>query len=167
MSFGEWIRVLDRDDAPVAPRVPEAVLANYPVALGAAQNERTNDLLREFQLMGAAGTHEGALPALARLEALAKDMMVKYGPQLIEPAAELQRAISAHEATTVLRYPLVPITRSIILDYAHMMEDIDAYCRDAALMTLQPSPEIYALRRWTVEEFVRQYDGLAARPWAG
>lgn len=165
MPAGEWIRVLERADASSEPRAPEAVLLNYPVALGAAQSERSQDLLREFQLMAAAGAHEGASSALARLELLAEELMAKYGPDLAEPPAELRRAIRAREATTVLRYPLFPITRSIILDYARMMEGIDASCRDAAMMTLQPSPQLYALRRWTVEEFVRQYDGRDPRPW--
>jgi hypothetical protein len=167
MPAGDWIRVLERVDAPTEPLTPEAVLLNYPVSLGAAQNERSNDLLREFQLMAAAGAHEGASSALARLELLAEELMAKYGPDLAEPPAELRRAIKAFEATTVLRYPLFPITRSIILDYARMMEGIDVSCRDAAMMTLQPSAELYALRRWTVEEFVRQYDGLDPRPWPG
>jgi hypothetical protein len=165
MPAGEWIRVLERADASSEPRAPEAVLLNYPVSLGAAQSERSQDLLREFQLMAAAGAHEGASSALARLELLAEELMAKYGPDLAEPPAELRRAIRAREATTVLRYPLFPITRSIILDYARMMEGIDASCRDAAMMTLQPSPQLYALRRWTVEEFVRQYDGRDPRPW--
>jgi hypothetical protein len=167
MSASEWIRVLEQADAPTEPRAPEAVLLNYPVALGAAQNERSNDLLREFQLMAAAGSHEGASSALARLELLAEELMAKYGPDFAEPPAELLRAIRAREAATLLRYPLFPITRSIILDYARMMEGIDASCRDAAMMTLQPSPELYALRRWIVEEFVRQYDGFDPRPWPG
>jgi hypothetical protein len=163
----EWITRLDRPDARTEPAVAEAVLLNYPVALGGAQNERTNDLLREFQLMAAGGDHEHGLPALVRLESLAKELTEKYGAQLAEPAAELQRALAAREPTTVLRYPLLSPTRAIILDYAHLMEDVDAYCRSASLITLQPSEQIYALRRWTVEEFVRQYDGLEPRPWAG
>jgi hypothetical protein len=165
MAAVGWISALERADAASTPCVPEAVLLNYPVALGAAQNERSNDLLREFQLMAGAGAGDAAVPALARLELLAEELMAKYGPDLVEPSPELLRAIEAHEATTVLHYPLYPVSRAIILDYARMMEGVDTSCREAALMTLQPSPEIYALRRWTVEEFVRQYDGLDPRPW--
>src|SRR5664279_751640 len=108
MSGGEWIRVLERAEAPSVPRVAEAVLLNYPVALGAAQNERSNDLVREFQLMAAAGAHEGITSALARLELLAEELMARYGPDLAEPPAELRRAIEAREPGTVLRYPLFP-----------------------------------------------------------
>lgn len=164
---GDWIDELERRAAPGEPQVAQVVLLNYPVSLGAAQNERTNDLLREFALMALSGVHPDAAPALARLERLAGDMVTKYGDQLAEPAAELQRALAAREPTTVLRYALLPVTRTVILDYARMMEEIDAYCLGAALITLQPAPDIYALRRWTVEEFVRQYDGAAPRPWPG
>jgi hypothetical protein len=45
------------------------------------------------------------------------------------------------------------------------MEEADSYSREARLMALAPTPDLYALRRWTVEEFVRQYDGLPPRPW--
>lgn len=164
---GDWIDELERRAAPGEPQVAQVVLLNYPVSLGAAQNERTNDLLREFALMALSGVHPDAAPALARLERLAGDMVTKYGDQLAEPAAELQRALAAREPTTVLRYALLPVTRTVILDYARMMEEIDAYCLGAALITLQPAPDIYALRRWTVEEFVRQYDGASPRPWPG
>jgi hypothetical protein len=167
VSALEWIRVLEEAEAPPTPRVTEAVLLNYPVVLGAAQNERSTDLLREFQLMAGAGGADAAVPALARLELLAEELMAKYGPDLTEPSAELRQAIRDNETNTVLRYPLFPVSRAIILDYARMMEGIDDSCRDAVLMTLPPSPEMYALRRWTVEEFVRQYDGLAPRPWPG
>jgi len=56
--------------------------------------------------------------------------------------------------------------RTAVLDYARMVETIDDYCRRAALMTLAPTADVYALRRWTVEELVRQFDGLAPRPWS-
>jgi hypothetical protein len=167
VSALEWIRVLEEAAAPPTPRVAEAVLLNYPVVLGAAQNERSTDLLREFQLMAGAGGADAAVPALARLELLAEELMAKYGPDLTEPSAELRQAIHDNETNTVLHYPLFPVSRAIILDYARMMEGIDDSCRDAVLMTLPPSPEMYALRRWTVEEFVRQYDGLDPRPWPG
>ena len=124
-------------------------------------------VLSASHVMAGAGGADAAVPALARLELLAEELMAKYGPDLTEPSVELRRAIRASEAHTVLHYPLFPVSRAIILDYARMMEGIDASCRDAAMMTLPPTPEMYALRRWTVEEFVRQYDGRDPRPWPG
>jgi hypothetical protein len=45
------------------------------------------------------------------------------------------------------------------------MEESDHYCRQQALMTLGPSAETYAIRRWVIEEVVRQYDGHPPRSW--
>jgi hypothetical protein len=71
----------------------------------------------------------------------------------------------AGEEHTTLRYPLVAESRTVLLYYARTMEEADSYSREARLMALAPTPDLYALRRWTVEEFVRQYDGLPPRPW--
>jgi hypothetical protein len=160
----DWIEALDRPDAPVDPASDVAVLKGYPVALGGAMNERTVDLLRELQLMTSAGEAERAVAS--ELRALAVYTTTSWADRLSEPNVELRRALEAGEASADLEYPMVTGMRSSVLDYARMMETIDDYCRRAALMTLEPTAEVYALRRWTVEEFVRQYDGLAPRPWS-
>jgi hypothetical protein len=95
----------------------------------------------------------------------AKAVTEQYADALVAPQAELDRAYAAGEKHTTLCYPLVPESRTVLLYYARTMEEADAFSRDARLMTLAPSPDLYALRRWTVEEFVRQYDGHAPRSW--
>ena len=73
---------------------------------------------------------------------------------------------AAGEDTTVLRYEMLPVSRDMVLQYAVAMAEVDDYCRQAALITLATTPEMLELRRWTVEEFVRRYDGQPPRPWA-
>jgi hypothetical protein len=164
-STADWIEVLDRPDAPAEPAAEAAVLLNYPVRLGGAMNERTVDLLRELQLMTSDGATSSGLVALRELRELGTYALETWGSRLSEPDQELRRALDAGESSTVMRFPMAAGMRSMVLDYARMMETIDDYCRRAALMTLAPTPEVYALRRWTVEEFVRQFDGLVPRPW--
>jgi hypothetical protein len=162
----DWIEALERPGAPVDPAARSAVLLGYPVALGGAMNERTVDLLRELQLMTSDGGSEldhGVDPAL---RALAVSTTTSWGNRLAEPNIVLRHALEAGLASTDLEYPMAAGMRAMVLDYARMMETIDDYCRRAALMTLAPTADVYALRRWTVEEFVRQYDGLAPRPWS-
>jgi len=162
----DWIEALDRADAPVHPAADVAVLKDYPVALGGAMNERTVDLLRELQLMTSDGTDGADQGVAPELRALAEHTTTSWGDRLSEPNVELRRALEAGEETADLEYPMVTGMRASVLDYARMMETIDDHCRRAALMSLPPTAEVYALRRWTVEEFVRQYDGLAPRPWS-
>ena len=54
-----------------------------------------------------------------------------------------------------------------MLTYARLMEEADAFCAAGEVISLAPDAEVYALRRWTVEEFLRQYHGAAPRPWPG
>lgn len=164
-ATAEWIEALDRPDAPSTPAGPVAVLLGYPVLLGGAMNERTVDLLRELQLMtsdGAADTH-GVVPELRRLASYVTDI---WGDRLAEPDPKLRAALEDGRTTTELEFPMRAGMRSSVLEYARMMETIDDYCRRAALMTLAPAPDVYALRRWIVEEVVRQFDGLAPRAWS-
>ena len=100
-----------------------------------------------------------------RLLALAEGITATYGAQLDPAETELDRAAAAGEDTTVLRYELLPVSREVVLQYAVAMAEVDAFCEQAALITLATSPEMLELRRWTVEEFVRQYDGAPPRPW--
>jgi hypothetical protein len=162
----DWLRALERADVRESPASDQVVLLGYPVALGRLQYEWTSDLLREFQLiLHGAEQHGEVPPVLRRLLTFADEITTKYGVQMAEPEAELDRAFAAGEECTVLRYPLFPVSRGILLDFARTMEEADAYCREAALITLAPSPELYALRRWIVEEFIRQYDGAPPRSW--
>ena len=162
----EWIEALVRPDAPSHPMAQDALLVDYPVALGTRQREDVAGLLRELQLVVIGSRHpEVEMSAPMRLLALAEGITATYGAQLDPAEAELDRAFAAGEDTTVLRYELLPVSRDVVLQYAVAMAEVDAFCEQAALITLATSPEMLELRRWTVEEFVRQYDGAPPRPW--
>jgi hypothetical protein len=163
----EWIDALVRPDAPGQPMAEVALLVDYPVALGTRQREEVAGLLRELQLVVIGSRNaEIEMSAPMRLLALAEGITATYGAQLDPAEAEMDRAFAAGEDTTVLRYELLPVSRAVVLQYAVAMAEVDEFCAQAALITLATSPEMLELRRWTVEEFVRQYDGAPPRPWA-
>jgi len=172
-TTADWIDALDRPDAPTEPAVQMAVLLDYPVALGGEMNERTVEVLRELRLMTSGGSPASigtvASPAhaadLGGIDRLAHYALDAWADDISEPSRELRRALEHGEPTTVLRYQTQPGGRSTVLDYARMMETLDDYCRRAVLMTLAPRAEVYALRRWTVEQYVAQFDGEPPQPW--
>jgi hypothetical protein len=162
----EWIGALVRLDGPSQPVAEDALLVDYPVALGTRQREEVAGLLRELQLVVIGSRNpEIEMSAPVRLLALAEGITATYGAQLDPAEAEMDRAFAAGEDTTVLRYELLPVTRDVVLQYAVAMAEVDAFCELASLITLATPPELLELRRWTVEEFVRQYDGAQPRPW--
>lgn len=151
-----------------APASDEVRLLDYPVALGIRQEERTIELMRELQLIALdARSGHVAASVHARLVAFAAAMSATYGPALSAPRTELERAHEAGEERTEVRYPLHQGAAGEMLTYARLMEEADAFCAAGEVISLAPDAAIYALRRWTVEEFLRQYHGAAPRPWSG
>jgi hypothetical protein len=162
----EWIAALVRSDAPSHPVSENALLVDYPVALGCRQRQDVAGLLRELQLVVIGSRQpEIEMSVPLRLLALAEGITATYGAQLDPAEAEMDRAAAAGEETTVLRYELLPVSRDVVLQYAVAMAEVDEFCRRAALITLATPPVMLELRRWTVEELVRQYDGQPPRPW--
>jgi hypothetical protein len=161
-----WIDALVRPDAPSHPVAEHALLVDYPVDLGCRQREEVAGLLRELQLVVIGSRQpEIEMSVPLRLLALAEGITATYGAQLDPAEAEMDRAAAAGESTTVLRYELLPVSRDVVLQYAVAMAEVDEFCRQAALITLATPPVLLELRRWTVEEFVCQYDGAPPRPW--
>ena len=161
-----WIDELEQLPAGTHPATGEVRLVDYPVQLGVRQQNRTADLMRELQLIELdASNNPGGTSTPERLLTFATDLYDAFGPALEEPRDELERAYTGGVAAIEQRFRLVPASRATMLIYARLMEQADEYCRSGLIMNLAPDPEVYALRRWTVEEFVRQYAGLAPRPW--
>jgi hypothetical protein len=159
-----WIDRLERDGAPRGPAVPEAVLVGYPVALGVRYREHLAEVFRELQMV-ATSTGDGAGAAPGRLVALAHEVVEAFGDLLSGPHADTERAAATGVAQVDLRYPLDGRSRGLAMQFARVMEKVDDYSRTEDLVTLQAPDDLYALRRWSVEEYVRQYDGLPPRPW--
>ena len=161
-----WITRLEESVAADAPSTDQALLLDYPVESGLERQEWRHDLLREFQLI-TYGSHDQPehLKVPLRLLALADEMTSRYGRLIEEHTDELERALAAGLPRAILRYPLLPGVRELEIQFAKVMEESDRYCRQEALMTLSPSPETYAIRRWVIEEVVRQYDGHPPRSW--
>jgi hypothetical protein len=162
-----WLDRLEALPYRAEPAVPEVRLGEYPVALGVRQQMRTADLMREFQLLALDGKHGpsgGHTPDL--LLHFASTMYSSFGAELEAPRLQLERAYAAGDEATELRYPLTPESPTAMLAYARLMEDADAFCASGLLIYVDPDPEVYALRRWTVEEFLRQFHGDQPRPWS-
>lgn len=162
----EWLDQLPTFRNGHPPAVEEALLVDYPVAAGLRRQEYRHGLLREFQLI-TFGVHEHCdeLTVPRRLLALADEMTSCYGQLIEQHTAQLEDAMAAGDRTVVLRYPLAPAAVELEVELAWAMEESDAYCRDEALITIEPTEEAYLLRRWVVEEVARQYHGSPPRSW--
>jgi hypothetical protein len=138
-------------------------LVDYPVALGIRQYEESLDLVREFQLIDLDQNATSEAPQ--DLLALAADVLHRFGPMITAMNEKREQAFRAGIEYIQLEYPVFPQIREIAVEVVRVMAQADDYCRSGALMHLESTPELRALRRWSVEEIVRQYAGQKARPW--
>lgn len=164
----EWLASLRRGEAGGPPATNCVRLVGFPVVLGEQQSERSQELMRELRLL-LIGRDRGdiSLREPSALLDLTQDFVSAYSHALAGATAERQEAQIRGEASIDVEYPLHQGSRELLIRYAAAMEDMDDYCRSDTVMTLPSPPEMVALRRWIVEEFIRQYDGLPPRPWTG
>ena len=146
---------------------PETVeLLGYPVELGTSTVEHVEDWMREFRLIAlsrAEGTNAQDVPA--RLQAMVETLTRRYSGEL-SVADRLRSAAAARgDAAVDLPYPVRPETEQAVMGWQQMLAEVDEYCRQEDLLTLQRTEDQVRLQEWTCEEFLRQLDGQAPRPW--
>lgn len=164
----DWLRSLARDDPPSSPAAPQVRLVGYPVVLGRLLDEYTEEIFREVQVLAVNADHLGdGIGVLQRLAGLNVRVSTEWGDLVADQSAARERAEARGEHRVDLRYPLIDESRQVLMQYAVLTEELDACCRRGELLNPEPAPPLRALRRWTISEFVRQYDGEPAQPWDG
>lgn len=146
--------------------VGEAVLAGFPLLVWRRQQEYTNDLLREFQLLTTSRTREStAVPA--KLLAVADDFLTRYGSLSVRLTTEREAALERGEVTQDSVVPLPAETPQIVASLRALLVEVEEYCRNGNLLTLAAPADVVALREWTLDEMLRQYEGEPPQRWTG
>lgn len=146
--------------------VGEAVLRDYPLRLWARQQQHTDELLREFELL-VAGTDLGADAAPYQLVQLAQMFNATFGALIDELTATRQRAYDAGADRIDWRVPLPRRTPELLQQVDAVWAAVDVYCSTGQLLTLARPPEVAALQAWSTAELVAQYGGAEPTPWPG
>ncbi len=158
-----------RQSARVQPSyevVGEAVLRDYPLRLWAAQQEHTDDLLREFTLV-LIGEQADRPHAPAQLVELAQMFSARFGPLLDQLNATRQQALDAGRDRMDSVVPLVTGTAELMEQVRGVLDAVDDYCRRGRLLSLERSREQIALFDWTHAELLAQLGGAEPTPWGG
>lgn len=154
--------------APSTTPPERVVLSHYPVQLGKRQGERSHQLMAELAELAETGALSTArMRAPRRLRDLAERLVGEFGDAVAEAARRHEEAEAAGLTHVDLSYPVTSGTRRLVLEYGRLMEQVDVCSRAGILRTPPPDVTLYTLRRWTVEECLRQLAGHDPRPWDG
>ena len=147
--------------------VGEAVLCNFPIRLWLQQQEHTEGIVREFQLLR--GGHEDGLtssPPQVLMDVLGL-FDTHFGPLLDEVRAARRRAVEAGLDRIDSRVPLLHRTPDLLDEVRQVMDAVDEHCARGELLSMPRRRELVAFSDWTLSELSAQYYGAAPTPWAG
>lgn len=136
-------------------------LLGFPVGVYMRASEHSDELMREFALIREDGSDQ--IPA--RLLALVEELRGRFGAFTAGPTDAIQEASVRGDATIDLRYEVPAAAGDAAVQLGRLFDEADAFCRAGDLLTLATDAEGLAFRDWFLDEFVRQIDGLPARPW--
>jgi hypothetical protein len=65
-----------------------------------------------------------------------------------------------------LHFRFPPAAAPAVLHYSQLLDEADEYCRCAELLTVAPTEEASAVRRWAFGQVVSQCEGELPTPWS-
>ena len=147
--------------------IGEAVLKDYPLRLWAEQQERIQELLREFTYVVASSRDNDGSSAPKQLVELAEMFQTRFGLLLAHIQEDRETALAAGRDRMDSRVPLVEGTPQLLAEVSRVMSVVDDYCRQGQLLALARSPEQIALMEWSINELITQFEGGEPTPWRG
>jgi serine phosphatase RsbU (regulator of sigma subunit) len=137
-------------------------LGDVPTDLLLSAKAHVDNLVREFTLM-AAGSRNGST---ATIPSAVAELIEAVVNRFAEARQAIKRqalaAANAGKDHVRLEIELPASAASAGEDYLRALDQADAYCRAARLLTLESPPQHRIFRRWYVEELVAQLRAAAA-----
>ena len=156
--------VAERVAAAGEPDDRQAVrLLGMPVKMFAHYRTWYDELRRELRLL--ALNHGNDYPIAQELSEIT--LQVEQERRQATGVNRLDEAIAEGLESVDLEY-LVPAGAGATMGrLLELLEEVDVFCREQRLLTLEPNPQQLALREWYLGEFARQTVGEEPVPWSG
>ncbi len=146
----------------------DVVMLDLPVEEWRRSQQHHDALLREFALIQAAADEpDESTPdqVPARVTALVHELGTRYGRFSVGPEERLRRAVADGVERIDLTFRVPASSRDASLQLRALLDEADEWCRRGELMTLATPSDVVEFRNRYLDEFVRQIDGGAPRPF--
>ncbi|MGQ0520890.1 MAG: SpoIIE family protein phosphatase [Actinomycetota bacterium] len=142
--------------------VPVRLVA-VPVRLALASDLNLDDLVREFQVLTLAD-QDIAYTVPTPLIRLVEEVLERHADARLAVREATHRAAAAGHRLMDVSLGLPPDLVPDLWHLTSVLEQVATFCRRGALLSLAPSDELSAYRRWFAGEVERQVNGSAPRP---
>ncbi len=145
----------------------EVRLLRLPLEVHRRASEHSDEMRREFSLIRAQQADGASADVPQRLVALMEELEQRFSGFTEATRLELEDASERGDESVDLLFRVPPEAGAAAVRLGALLDEADAHCRRGdALLTLATPPDALAYRRWYLEEFSRQLDGLPPRPWS-
>jgi anti-sigma regulatory factor (Ser/Thr protein kinase) len=143
-------------------RIPVRLLG-MPVQLFARYRGWYEELRRELRLL--ALNHGNDYPLAQQLTEIT--LQVEQERRQARGVDRLDAAIADGLETVDLEYDAPASAARTMARLLTLLEEVDVFCREQRLLTLEPQAQQLELRAWYLGEFIHQAAGEAPTPWGG
>jgi serine phosphatase RsbU (regulator of sigma subunit) len=155
-----WDDELGFDD-PAAPVRYRVSLGDVPTDLLLAAKTHVDNLVREFMLLTAGARSGQSSPVPPHLAPLIEDVVHRFAEARQTIKRQALGAASRGATHVRLELSLGVEAADAGEDYLRALDEADAYCRAARLLTLETPPQHRVFRHWYVGELVAQLRAAA------
>ncbi|NUR08591.1 MAG: ATP-binding protein [Nocardioidaceae bacterium] len=138
-------------------------LLGMPVRVFEAHRTWYEEVRRELRLLSV--NHGAEYPLASELSEIA--VRVEEERRQASGVGGLDKAVAAGLDRADLEYVVPASAGETMPRLLELLLQVDEFCREQRLLTLEPTPQLLALREWYLGEFGRQARGEAPRPWTG
>jgi len=147
------------------PRGAPIALIGAPIPEMIRTAAHYDALYREFRLiLELEPSHLDAIPG--RLLSLIEELGASFLGVGRATEETWDTAVRENRDTVDLHFRLPPEAGSAIVHYNQLLDEADEYCRQAELLTIAPTEEALAVRRWAFGQIVCQCQGEPPTPWS-
>jgi anti-sigma regulatory factor (Ser/Thr protein kinase) len=132
----------------------EVTLGDVPTELLVAAKAHIDSLIREFALLASGAAGGATSPVPRELMALIERVVGNFSEARQSIKKQALRAAERGEPRTELSLYLPLSAAEAGLAYLEALDEVDAYCRNEQMLTLETPPAHRLFRSWYVEELV-------------
>lgn len=137
-------------------------LGDVPTDLLLSAKSHVDNLVREFMLVAAGARSGASAPVAAPIADLLETVVSRFSEARQAIKRQALAAANAGEHHVRLELTLPGSAADAGEEYLQALDQADAYCRAARLLTLESSPQHRVFRHWYVDELVSQLRRAAA-----
>ena len=156
------------DELESAPELVTVRMLGLPVQLHLRSREHSEELQREFALIGEQVRRAGSGAVPPRLLEVMGHLRGKYSAVGEAQEAALEAAVAAGQDRIDLEFTVPAQAGQGAAMLGAILAEADRYCSEGRhLLTLATPPDLLEYRHWYIGQFVDQTASRPARAWTG